>query len=95
MPRVRIADLKIPPTMRAADELLDMRGGQREPIDVLVDGTLLDGWRRVKSLKADGHGVVVARIWESEQQWREWQGIGLEAMLRDLKPDLFAEDFGE
>lgn len=91
--RVRISELRISDDdIRLVQQSLTMSFGQHTPIDVLVDGTVLDGKRRIAGAVTSGVRDVVARVWETEEQYRAWKSLELEALLRNMR---VTREFGE
>lgn len=88
MASVPIERLKIEPSVRIDATPLDLKGQpQHVPIDILTDGTVIDGVRRIEAFKRLGRATIVARIWQSREQHRAFQDMQLEALLRDIDDD--------
>lgn len=71
-------------SIRLRPEPLDISGGIVKPIDITVDGEIIDGMRRVEAARKAGESQINARIWESGQQYHEFQAMEFAALTRNM-----------
>lgn len=81
--QVPISRLKLGESVRL--EKAPCAPGKR-PIDVLADGTVIDGERRVLGAKERGWEEIPARVWRSMEEYEQYKSAEFAATLRDLEP---------
>ena len=83
--RIPIDRLKFKESVRLAKVPVEIGSRLHKPIDVLKDGTVIDGERRVLGAQKLGWKIIHARVWDDEQQYNAFKDVELEALLRDLE----------